>query len=255
MDYTAHLSADSMRFRSAIERCDPAARIVACPDWSVHDLLWHLAEVQHFWATIVGERLESPAEYDEPVRPASVVELFDFFDRSHERLRRALDSAADDDPAWTWHPPAQDVGFVKRRQAHEALIHRLDAELAAGGVTSIDAELAADGVDEMLTVILGGVPDWATVTEESTVGKVSATDTGREWFLQAGRWEGTSPTTGTEFSDEPMLIVVTGGDCEWEVSGRAADLDAWLWSRPPAGPLVDSGDVSPLVELRAHGVQ
>ena len=34
--------------------------------------------------------------------------------------------------AWTWSTD-QTVGFIVRRQAHEALIHRLDAELTAGG--------------------------------------------------------------------------------------------------------------------------
>ena len=38
------------------------------------------------------------------------------------------------------------VGYIRRRQAHEALIHRLDAELTAGAVTPLDPDLAADGV-------------------------------------------------------------------------------------------------------------
>ena len=29
----------------------------SCPDWNADDLLWHLAEVQWFWATIVRERV------------------------------------------------------------------------------------------------------------------------------------------------------------------------------------------------------
>ena len=42
----------------------------------------------------------------------------------------------------------QTVGFPFRRQAAEALIHRLDAEQTADRVTLLDPELAADGVDE-----------------------------------------------------------------------------------------------------------
>ena len=30
------------------------------------------------------------------------------------------------------------VGFIRRKQAHEALIHRIDAEVAAGNRTPMD---------------------------------------------------------------------------------------------------------------------
>ena len=52
---------------------------------------------------------------------------------------------------WSWAND-QTAGFSYRRQAHEALIHRLDAELAGGERTAIDARLAADGVGEVLGV-------------------------------------------------------------------------------------------------------
>jgi hypothetical protein len=55
------------------------------------------------------------------------------------------------------------VSWVARRQAHEALIHRTDAELAAGvTVTRADAALAADGVDDLISGFLVGVPRWAS---------------------------------------------------------------------------------------------
>ncbi|WP_238993563.1 hypothetical protein [Nocardioides caldifontis] len=54
------------------------------------------------------------------------------------------------------------VGYIRRRQAHEALIHRLDAELTAGTVTALDPTLASDGVDEALDVMFGGCPPWGS---------------------------------------------------------------------------------------------
>ncbi len=42
------------------------------------------------------------------------------------------------------------AGYIARRQAHEALVHRLDAELTVGDRTPLDPRLAADGVDEAL---------------------------------------------------------------------------------------------------------
>ena len=56
-----------------------------------------------------------------------------------------LERADPAEPAWSWSAE-QTVGFTFRRQAHEALIHRLDAEQTAGDVTPLDAALASDGV-------------------------------------------------------------------------------------------------------------
>jgi hypothetical protein len=47
-------------------------------------------------------------------------------------------------------PEQQSLGLFLRRQAHEALIHRLDAELTMGERTPMDADINADGVDEAL---------------------------------------------------------------------------------------------------------
>jgi len=48
----------------------------------------------------------------------------------------------------------RNLGFVRRRQAHEVLIHRLDAELTAGvDASAMDPRLSADGVDELLRVM------------------------------------------------------------------------------------------------------
>ena len=64
-----------------------------------------------------------------------------------QELARVLEAADPADEAWNWSDD-HTVGFILRRQAHEALIHRLDAEQAAGDVTELDPRLAADGVEE-----------------------------------------------------------------------------------------------------------
>ena len=50
----------------------------------------------------------------------------------------------------TFLPAPTPLGFWTRRQAHEALIHRVDVELAVGAPSAIEPRLAADGIDEML---------------------------------------------------------------------------------------------------------
>jgi len=56
---------------------------------------------------------------------------------------------------WTWSSD-RTVDFVRRRVAHECLIHRLDAQLTAQALTPIDADLATDGVDEVVTYFFSG---------------------------------------------------------------------------------------------------
>ena len=88
--------------------------------------------MQGFWATIVRTR-PRPGGPDapEPERPASYDALLAAFDAAHAALVAELEAADPADEAWTWSRE-QTVGFTIRRQAHEALIHRLDAEQAAG---------------------------------------------------------------------------------------------------------------------------
>ena len=45
--------------------------------------------------------------------------------------------------------------------AHETLVHRADAQLAAGAEPepAIEAEVAADAIDEWLTLLAGGLGD------------------------------------------------------------------------------------------------
>src|SRR5687768_12945557 len=126
--YLQHIRDESARFRAALVGSDPAARVPACPDWDATDLMWHLgAGVQGFWADIIEQRPEGPAEgRTDPERPATFEEALERFDLDHARLVAALESADPADPAWTW-ADEQTVGFTFRRQAHEALIHRVDA--------------------------------------------------------------------------------------------------------------------------------
>ena len=83
--------------------------------------------------------------------------MLEFFDTVGAKARwTALAGTADDVTVWTWLDTDHSVGFVRRRQAHEALIHRLDAELTAGVVTELDAGLATDGVLEAIEWMFGG---------------------------------------------------------------------------------------------------
>ena len=152
-DYLRHLRADSARFREVLAGCDPEARVPGCPDWTAADLLWHHARR----AVVLGARsCEQRPAPDRRGRRRSP--------SARRRTTGCWPPSTSTRPRWSPRsapptPPSrrgrwsdeQTVGFTFRRQAHEALIHRLDAEQTAGAVTPLDPALAADGVDEAST--------------------------------------------------------------------------------------------------------
>jgi uncharacterized protein (TIGR03083 family) len=246
LDYLAHLATESGRFAAAVRRAAPAAPVPSCPDWNADDLLWHLAVVQWFWGTVVRERISGTEAQDlKPQRPADRAGLSEFYERASKDLREILAANPPRTPAWTWSPADQTVGFIRRRQAHEALIHRIDAELTAGDRTPANAQLSADGVDEVLRVMYGGAPPWGTFTpDQGKTLRVHASDTGDTWFVTLGRFTGTDPEGGTEHSEPDIRVAATDPATPpaAEISGEAADLDCWLWRRPTVGPVERSGD-------------
>jgi uncharacterized protein (TIGR03083 family) len=256
LDFLAHVRSESARFRAALADSDPARRVPSCPDWDAADLLWHLAEVQHFWGVIVRDKLDDPeqSEDDKPERADDYQRLLAQFDEAHTILVEALDGTADDVPVWTWFEPDRSVGFVRRRQAHEALIHRIDAELTAGTGTDIDRALASDGVLEVLEWMYGA-PEWATSELGGPLGQIATTDTGDSWLVRIGNWSGHSPNTGKSYDGEPYLVVVDSGEPDFRVSGPAADLDCWLWNRPTRTDVTIEGDAAVFLDVIRSGVQ
>ena len=253
LDYLDHLRRESARFAEAVTAAPPDARVPTCPDWDADDLLWHLGEVQWFWGEVVRRGITAAADADalKPERPAGRPALRAFFDSASSGLARVLAESPPETPAWTWWTE-QTVGFIRRRQAHEALVHRLDAELAAGDRTPMDPALCLDGVDEALRVTPWGCPPWGTITpEEGRTVRLRSADTGDSWLLTLARFTGTDPDDGTSY-DEPDLHTATddpGGEARATVTGDAADLDCLLWRRPPAGRLERSGDAEVLAAL------
>lgn len=251
--YLSHVRSESARFRDALAACDPDARVPSCPDWTAADLLWHLATVQHWWAEVLEARPAEPEEV-EPARPETWDELLAAFDRWSSDLVAALEAADPSDAAWNWSDD-HTVGFILRRQAHEALVHRVDAELAAGLTSDVDPVLAADGVHEVLAVMYGGCPPWGTWEPGEQLMRVDSTDTGEEVWLRFGTFSGTDPDSGRSYVAEEDFHVVEapGLDVEPEVvvDGPAAALDLWLWSRGDDAEISVAGDEATYARFRA----
>jgi uncharacterized protein (TIGR03083 family) len=246
LDYLDHLARESARFASVLSATASDAAVPTCPGWNADDLLWHLSEVQWFWGTIVRDGADADAaQAMKPPRPANRPGLEEFYQSASKELGAALAVTPPDTPAWTWADD-KTVGFIRRRQAHEALIHRLDAELTAGDRSAMDPLLSADGVDEALRIMFGGdVPAWGKFDGDGTSTlRILATDTGDTWHVTLGQFTGTDPDDQRAY-DQPGINVADrdpGTETAAAIAGSAADLDCWLWGRPTQETIERSGD-------------
>jgi uncharacterized protein (TIGR03083 family) len=256
LDYLGHLARESALFGHALDGAAADAPVPTCPDWDADDLLWHLAEVQWFWGTIVREGVDAAgAGALAPARPPDRAALMRFYLSASADLGAALAAAPPETPAWTWAAD-KSVGFIRRRQAHEALIHRVDAELTAGQRRSLmDPALSADGVDEALRIMYGGdLPEWGKFAADAAgTVRIQAADTGDSWLVTLGQFSGTDPDDQKAY-DQPGILATPadqGTDAAATIRGTADDLDCWLWHRPTDTPLERSGDRSVLASLDA----
>ncbi|WP_139978813.1 maleylpyruvate isomerase N-terminal domain-containing protein [Nocardioides litoris] len=259
--YLTAISRESARFAAALREADPAARVPACPDWDAADLLWHLTEVQWFWSEVVTHRPAGPPDDDRrPTRADSWAGLHDQHATHADALVRALGAADPEEPAWSWAghvPDGQTVGFTFRRQAHEALVHRLDAEQTAGPahVTPLDPTLAADGVAELLEVMYGGdAPAWGRIEPGPHLVRVDLTDVGTSLWARPCTFLGTDPESGRTHDGPHVLVVEAPGDGTAPsavVSGTAEQVDVAWWKRGGTEALAADGDPQAHAALRA----
>ena len=216
-----------------------------CPAWTALDLANHLAETQAQWAWVVGNRPKNPEERpDGGPSPTSYADALTAFDEASSGLVAALRDADTADPAWTWSKE-QTVGFILRRQAHEALIHRLDAELTAvGKIGELDPALASDGVEEVLDVMFGGLPEWGEFSPLPHYIRVELTDTGDDVWVQLGRFSGTDPSDGTHYDEDDIRVVTAPGvEPDAVISAPAGVMDARLWRRGDGDSIHLAGDL------------
>lgn len=225
MEAREHLEAvrrESAAFAEAAERGSLGVVVRACPDWTLADLVWHLGEVQWFWTRIVAGELRGPDDVGPPPDRPVAEDLPEWFRGVSGELVRTLERADPGMRAWSWAGGEQDTAWFIRRQAHEAAVHRWDAQAVRGDPEPIEPALAMDGVDEFL--------EWMLHPEElagagTVCLRLAAIDTGdeRTVLVEDGRL--------TEARDEVEV--------EATVRGTASDLDLLLWRRVPLDLVVE----------------
>jgi uncharacterized protein (TIGR03083 family) len=225
--YVEQVEQQAGALRAAAVTAGPAATVPPCPEWTVQDLVRHIARVHSLVVNGLGA-----APGDRDVRadapPEAWDELLPWWDDRLATMVGMLRAKGPDEPAWVFNlDTGATSGFWARRQAHETAIHRLDAEHASAGsdrpsaVPSLvfDPDLAADGIDEVLVLML---PRRLGHDRPPVTGTVlfHAADAGRAWLVQlkAGEIPEVGPTA------------VVGADAS--VVGTADAVYRAAWHRP-----------------------
>lgn len=232
-DLMAALTRDGAAFASACEAAGMDTPVPSCPDWSVADLMWHLAEVHDFWTAVVRDRLMDPRRYVDPERP-SPADLPSFYRDRLGAVVAVLSVADPAQPNWTWTAD-QSAGFVQRRMAHETAMHLTDAQAAAGLTLSVEPELASDGIDEFLEYFRSRPTD-APPAGGSV--HLHCTDVAGEWTVR-------------EVDGERLVTREHAkGDCA--LRGPASDLLLTLWRRVPLSAIDVVGDAEVAARFVAY---
>ncbi|MFC4114951.1 maleylpyruvate isomerase family mycothiol-dependent enzyme [Nonomuraea zeae] len=230
---------DVARLRETGAR-DLGAAVPSCPGWTAADLLLHVGEVYLHKVEMMRKGVwpDPWPPAPDPAGPAA------YLDRGAAELRGEFAARAPQDKSLTWYDPDQTVGFWIRRMAQETVVHRVDAELAAGEtIAPIPDDLAVDGIDELLVVHFAySVSKWPEEFGElltSSDGRAVSIETGAERRLVRTRASGVEITRG-----EP-------GSAAASISGTPQEVFLWLWGRADGAALSFAGDLELVERLRA----
>jgi len=222
----------------------PEAPVPSCPGWTMTDLVRHVAEVYLHKVTAI--RL---GEWPDPWPPdLSAEQPLTLLDRTYEELTAEFASRDPAAPAPTWYEPQQDVAFWIRRMAQETVIHRIDAELAAGRPLSpVPDDVAVDGIDEVLKRFLAyGSVTWPEEFAE-VAGERLESGSGQDTVAVAagsGTWTVRPRPDGVEAADG------SSGDVHATVTARPPAMLSWLWGRAGDEVITVSGDPAWAAYLR-----
>ncbi len=233
--YLECLAADHGDLRDAAASVELTTPVPNCPGWTMGDLVFHVAEVYLHKVTVMRtgewpERWPPPGAAEQAKLP--------LLGRAYGELIAEFRTRQPTDPTPTWYDPDQTVAFWIRRMAQETVVHRIDAEQAAGlPVTTVPGDLAADGVDEVLKRFLGyDVPGL-----DQLEGGHLADDRGQDTItVLAGQ-------TAWTVRPSPREVVVDDGASENPrvlIQAAPDPMLRWLWGRAGDDAVRVTGDAA-----------
>lgn len=251
--YCAEVVAQTDLLRRTVRGADPGTRVPTCPDWDLGELAVHVGGAHRWAAELVRTRAtEELADEEVPgfagPEPRTAAALDGWLAEGAELLAAELRAAEPDAGVWTW-AAEQRAAFWARRMAHETVVHRADADGAAGVEFAVEADVAADAIDEWLEILefeqRGDDEDLAALRAPELAGSgihLHATDTtpeaGAEWLIELGaegfgwRRAHAKATVALRGPLTDVLLVfyrrLPPDSDRVEVLGEAGLLDRWL---------------------------
>jgi uncharacterized protein (TIGR03083 family) len=229
------IAADAARLHE-VAGWNLAAPVPTCPDWTVADLVRHVA---NGYLNVVVRRLRLPE--DRPVQDLTGEQPIAALDRCYAALIEEFAARSDDDQVAGGQ---ETVRFWIRRMAQETAIHRVDAELAVGApATPIPEDLAVDAVGEML---------WLFLEHETHTWPEDYADYLVDWghrslLVSAGpaAWRITLRTDGAEVNSPS-----DDDGAEATIAGEPAAVLLWLYNRRGDDAVEADGDTEMIGQFR-----
>ncbi|MGW6602452.1 maleylpyruvate isomerase family mycothiol-dependent enzyme [Streptomyces sp. NPDC055036] len=248
--YGHEITAQTDLLRAAIAGADLSATVPSCPEWTLGQLARHVGGAHRWVEAIVRTRAEQDIPEDEvpdAEGPAGddPAALDAWLADGAAKLVGALREAGTGAGVWTW-AWERTTDFWARRMAHETVIHRADAALAAGVPFEVAPDVAADTIDELLQMVgfaaASGDPEAAELRGPGRTLHFHATDADggvdAEWLVEFGE-EGFGWRRGHEKATvavrgpltDVLLVLyrrLPADSDRVEVLGDAKLLDFWL---------------------------
>lgn len=211
---------------------DLEVKVPTCGDWTMRELLAHVASVYRRAATAVGERATTEVAWTAP--PDDLEDVSAYLAEALDDLVHALSDSDAETPVWNWSGEDQTARFWARRMAHESAVHRYDAQRAHGVAQPIDTDLSCDGMDELVDLVLPRIITRDQPDLPTGVYQFVATD-GSEWVLRSGD-EGIERLAAPRNVDVMIsgpasaVLLAAYGRVKWaslETSGDEQLLTAW----------------------------
>ena len=224
LDYLSIISDESTGILSAYE-LDSRAAVPWSDRWSVGTVARHVAGTHHVVAEVVSGRPDADfglfAQLTTPAKDSP--EFVDWARAGTASLLEELSSVPADEECWSWYESGRSVGWWARRMALEAVVHRLDVDVALGRELSVASDVAADGIDEYLDVFVAT----SRAANDSPAGPTvsfECSDRSDRWWLDlSSRGQ---RTLSREPSDASVRISGTAEQLLWIVWGRVSASDA-----------------------------
>ena len=241
-EHVAALVIEIDSFVAALRDADLATPVPSCPGWDLAELTRHQGRV-HRWAEWHVRHLAQERRSSDDLEitvPDDTAALADWLAAGGAQIVDTLQRCDPDAVMWAWGAD-QHARFWSRRQVHDTLVHRADAQLALGAIPAMNPALAIDAIDELFDNLPSAAyfaPNVANLRGDGETIHLHCTDSDGEWMIRLNadgfsyehaHGKGDVAVRGTACD---LLLLsynrYSNTDPRFEIFGDTAVLDRWL---------------------------